>query len=140
MTFKFTPGTYLTRDGRKAVVLCDDAPGAYPLKGYIRCGDGGWAADWTCGGRHVRDTADLMPPVTPSFAEVAALIERCPYHDGRDWLWAQMPALKGAPQSTPSEYDRGWNEALAHVGYGWLYGRVDKPFDQYINSLKKHTP
>lgn len=30
-----TPGYYKTRDGRKARVLCVDAPGKYPCVGYI---------------------------------------------------------------------------------------------------------
>lgn len=30
-----TPGKYITRDGRTAVVLCNDAPGQYPVIGYV---------------------------------------------------------------------------------------------------------
>ena len=31
----YTVGRYTTRDGRTAVVLCDDAPGITPLIGYV---------------------------------------------------------------------------------------------------------
>lgn len=71
MTHKFTPGEYKTRDGRKAVVLCDDAPGDTPLKGYIVIDDGGdsFARGWTVSGgtwsfENFKSSMDLMPPVT----------------------------------------------------------------------------
>lgn len=55
---KITIGYWETRDGRKARVLCTDAPGDYPIVGYIV--SGGKADPWlwfpdgsglNCGGR-----------------------------------------------------------------------------------------
>jgi hypothetical protein len=42
------PGTYKIRDGRKAVVLCSDAPGSWPIKGYVvHDSDGSTARGWS---------------------------------------------------------------------------------------------
>lgn len=68
--FKFTPGEYKTRDGRKAVVLCDDAPGFEPLVGYIVHDCGAIALSWYDGGRYIegRETEnDIMPPGTSNY-------------------------------------------------------------------------
>lgn len=68
MTYKFTPGEYLTRDGRKAVVLCDDAPGEYPLVGYTVIPEiGSTAESWLPNGCCYSgdpDDDDLVAPVT----------------------------------------------------------------------------
>jgi len=62
--YTFTPGEYLTRDGHKAVVLCTDAPGEFPLKGYVVTGvNASWRQGWGSGGDSSETTLyDLMPP------------------------------------------------------------------------------
>jgi hypothetical protein len=65
--YTFKPGEYLTRDGRKAVVLCDDAPDDFSLVGYVHRPNGAgvipetWKPDGRSGvGPQDRD---LLPPV-----------------------------------------------------------------------------
>jgi hypothetical protein len=64
--YKFTVGKYKTRDGRDAVVLADDAAGAYPLIGYVVWPDGRkqlhtWLDDGMFDNSSY-ERADLMPP------------------------------------------------------------------------------
>lgn len=59
------PGYYKTRDGRKARVLCVDAPGNYPCVGYIvengNVATVSWLAD---GSFRYYDGLDLIEPWT----------------------------------------------------------------------------
>lgn len=41
------PGEYRLRDGGKAIVLCVDAPGSYPLVGYFLYGTDSESSSWT---------------------------------------------------------------------------------------------
>lgn len=102
--FKFTPGEYKTRDGRKAVVLCDDAPGFDPLIGYVVVADDmAHPVSWRVGGRYIEECEmpeDLIPP------------------------------------EAPSDYDKGWNDALEFVAR--IFDPLNRPGTaQDIRSLKK---
>lgn len=58
-----TVGYWGTRDGRKARVLCTDAPGTHPVKGYIEIHAGSCSAGWTANGAWCLDQesdADLI--------------------------------------------------------------------------------
>lgn len=68
---KIEPGYYRCRDGRRACVLCVDAPDSrYPIVGYVLLqSDTGpviIAKTWTIEGRHIRDQEkgieDLIEP------------------------------------------------------------------------------
>ena len=69
MTYEFKIGTYKTRDGREARVLCTDAPGEWPIIGYYidsASAIGYYLTAWMANG-HSRGTDDdgifdLMPP------------------------------------------------------------------------------
>jgi len=66
MTYQFKPGMYKTRDGRDARVLCDDAPGDWPLVGYVGIDEGYFCYSWTHSGHSTSDKTKhqygLMPP------------------------------------------------------------------------------
>lgn len=64
----FKPGRYKTRDGRDAVVLCNDAPGSEPLVGYVFLGGEkvsarSWSAEGVFDHFWPNGPSDLMPPV-----------------------------------------------------------------------------
>ncbi len=48
---KIEVGYWETRDGRKARVLCTDAPGEWPVVGYIICGNNAEPWVWFADGR-----------------------------------------------------------------------------------------
>ena len=68
MTFKFVPGEYKTRDGRRAVVLSDQYPRQYgeALTGVIAYEERWEGASWFANGRYHNLSRphdyDLMPP------------------------------------------------------------------------------
>lgn len=123
MTFK--PGKYRTRDGRDAIVLCNDAPGDYPLVGYI-IGEG--ARSWTpCGsGGSVARSGDLMPPEPEQVVRWVNLyrngfsVHHETYRDALEScdrpgdLVARARVMLGQfdDENTPDPYTKGWNEAL----------------------------
>ena len=62
--------TYTTRDGLTAKVLCTDAPGKYPVVGYIvENDDVSNGASWAADGRYLvsvdKDGCDLLAEVKP---------------------------------------------------------------------------
>jgi hypothetical protein len=67
-----TPGTYKTRDGTTAVVLVTNAPGGYPLVGYVEPANSTYILPtmWTAAGtfyplQHPDEHAhDIMPTTT----------------------------------------------------------------------------
>ena len=64
----FKPGRYKTRDGRDAVVLCDDALGKWPLKGFWidSAISASYASEWSLEGTSVNGSKyDLIPPAPP---------------------------------------------------------------------------
>lgn len=67
-----TPGFWKTHNGRKARVLCTDAPGNYPVIGYIENAAGGSTlCSWNLGGLNcINDysTNDLVEPWTSPIA------------------------------------------------------------------------
>lgn len=129
MTYKFTPGEYKTVKGRDAVVLCDDAPGEWPLKGYVTREGGSFEASWRADGISTREGFDLVAPVTEPEQVVRWLhiwegghvtTDGTPYGAGYrlfgDKLIARTRVVL-APgvfedENTPDPYTRGWNEAL----------------------------
>lgn len=163
MTYKFTPGEYLTRDGRKAVVLCDDAPGNHPIIGYIMDGKNAMAREWMQDGRfcaNVSATArrdDLIAPVTEP-EQVVRLVTLYPDNLTRTTPKVEVGSPLGNPiartrvvltpgvfedENTPSEYDRGWNEALeaARVQFAHDFGgSVRDDVMRKIRALKRSAP
>jgi hypothetical protein len=142
--FKFVPGNYLTRDGRKAVVLCDDAPGHWPLIGYIRTRSNSDYLTWEWlanGKRHDRgDTGpeDLIPPVQEQGEVVRwvtlwkdgdiTVTEQPPVSGQRHVLAEARTRVVLTPgrfdiEDSPSEYDRGWNEALDKAAHDLEFRR-----------------
>jgi len=65
----FKPGqTYKTRDGREALIYCNDAPGPYSIHGRLS----GRIASWTPSGAAVVGSGgapDLIPPAPPRIRE-----------------------------------------------------------------------
>jgi hypothetical protein len=64
---KIEPGYYRTRDGRKARVLCTDAPGRYPVIGYVEEGSSILCEAWSASGEMVvgaKVGGDLLAPWT----------------------------------------------------------------------------
>lgn len=61
-------GTYRTRGGRRAVVLCNDAPGYWPIVGYIKGIEHVHPRAWQGDGRsfYTVEHADDLIVVTPS--------------------------------------------------------------------------
>lgn len=52
MSLQIKPGKYRTRDGMIAVVLCTDAPGQWPIKGYVLTQSGGSSSNgWRLNGQ-----------------------------------------------------------------------------------------
>jgi hypothetical protein len=149
MTYKFTPGEYLTRDGRKAVVLCDDAPGMYPLIGYVLMRQGDAAANtWAHDGAGVfvgTKMNDLMPPVTEP-EQVVRWVHLWSDNDitinreskqGRGMVIARARVVLTPgvfdDEATPDPYTRGWNDALDSVI------RSDYRDDASLRAEKKET-
>lgn len=66
MAYKFGVGEYLTRDGRKVVIVADNVPGEFPLIGYIVNRYSNNALGWWCAdGRSASfqdSTCGLAPP------------------------------------------------------------------------------
>ena len=160
MTYKITPGEYLTRDGRKAVVLCDDAPGEMSLIGYVVQGKNGYPASWdNSGGRFQAhtDPADLMPPVTEP-EQVVRWVEL--YQDDNGNFWAKADKVTARPlyanivartrvvltpgvfedEATPDPYTRGWNEALEAACDELIEFRKIDVVRQCILSRRKIAP
>jgi hypothetical protein len=131
--FKFSPGTYSTRDGRKAVVLCDDAPGDFPLIGWFASlfDDGCMSAMWERNGNagNCGRGADLMPPEPEQvvrwvvnarrkcdgWEEIS--VHKTPIDVNSEWDLLSRTRVVLTPdrfddETAPSEYDRGWNEAI----------------------------
>ena len=156
--FKFKPGTYLTRDGRKAVVLCDDAPGNTPLKGYIVSERGnesagnGWTTNghmWPGGGS---SSSDLLPPV-PEQQEVVrwvtlwkdddiTITEQPPVSGQRHFLAEARTRVVLTPgrfdtEDSPSEYDRGWNEAIDAATDVVLMTISNGPAERKVRALRR---
>ena len=55
--------SYETRDGRKVRILCVDAPGIYPVKGYTYDGNSSKAHEWLSDGQYhlyVEQESDLI--------------------------------------------------------------------------------
>lgn len=61
-------GTYRTRGGRQAVVLCNDAPGMWPVVGYIKGADHAHPRAWQDDGRafYTIEHADDLIVAPPS--------------------------------------------------------------------------
>lgn len=152
MTFKFTPGKYKTRDGKDAVVLCDDAPGRWPLKGYIAITDDSVSYSWMRSGRIIEkhdDGADLMPPEPEQEPKTLFVT----MDDAGNCLFQQTRfgehAITGLPsvactrvvltpgrfddENTPDDYTKGWNDALDMVI------RSDYRDDSSLRAEKKET-
>ncbi len=126
MTHVFKPGEYKTRDGRKAVVLCDDAPGQDALVGYLLSkGDRVEATTWLSTGRYFGDEQhpnDLMPPEPEQVVRWVVL-----WNDSGVTLERSAPPILAGrkactrvvltpgrfdDENTPSEWDRAIDAAL----------------------------
>lgn len=80
----FKTGFHRTRDGRKAIVLTTDAPGAYPLVGYIERPQTVQPMAWRADGavsNYGEGADDIMPhaELHPAMAEALRpfLVSRC---------------------------------------------------------------
>lgn len=181
MTYKFTPGEYKTRDGRKAVVLADDAPGDCPLVGYYLHKDGhSSASSWGRDGIWVQgcpgEPQDLMPPVTEpeqvvrwvnlyTRPFVGHMVSGQQFYVSREAASANQNALGAGftyagscrvsinpsgdfcgavihDENTPSEYDRGWNEALeaAEAKFVAAGFEDDGLVIPHVRALKRSAP
>jgi len=91
-------GYWETRNGRKARVLCVDAPGSHPVKGYVEKAGGSCSQGWTADGAIcLTDEADedLIRP------------------------WVDRPVVDWSKE-------RGWVKAIARDGDG-SWWRFDGP-------------
>lgn len=87
---KIEPGFWKTRDGRKARVLCTDAPSLYPVRGYVLsaigdCYTESWKLDGAANSEE-RDDRDLIEPwvdapKTKKVKMAPALCRYTGYHD-----------------------------------------------------------
>jgi len=143
--YTFTPGEYLTRDGRKAVVLCTDAPGTLPIVGYIVDADGeSVGGSWMGNGRVYNGAtrrSDLMPPAPAAPEAVVRWVNHYHGKDGRAHLTLKE-AVRGSrdfngneaaiartrvtftpgqfdTEDTPSEWDQAIDEAVRILTRVW---------------------
>lgn len=165
MTHVFTKGEYTTRDGRKAVVLCDDAPGSWPLVGYVTAlGVNSAPASWRPTGEHDgpprQNPSDLMPPkpaepeqvvrwmylwnngqVTFQEGDVGPLMAG--FNSGGIIMTARTRVVltpgKFDDENTPDPYTQGWNEALTAAlhSFGDENTRHDNSFWVKARALRR---
>lgn len=153
MTFK--PGKYKTRDGRDAVVLCDDAPGIAPLVGYVVQPDGEDCSsrNWTRSGRisYREQGLDLMPPEPEQVVTWCVLwkdgsfgLKESPYETGINMADACVRVVlkPGQFDDETDPYTKGWNDAIEAASNEMVKigatdgGRIIAP----IRALKKSAP
>jgi len=146
--YTFTPGEYLTRDGRKAVVLCTDAPGGFPLIGFIPSIKGNdvvipmaWDEKGSVSGGLGGEGVDLMPPAPAAPEAVVRWVNHYHGKDGRAHLTLKE-AVRGSrdfngneaaiartrvtftpgqfdTDDTPSEWDQAIDEAVRILTRVW---------------------
>lgn len=115
---KIEPGLYLTRDGRKARVLCVDAPGKQPVVGFTLITDtevstGTWGLDGSWSETGNLASADLISPwidspvvdwdAMPGWANWVA---QC---DNGEWRWFV---------AKPVQLDLGFSSFYGQTDYG----------------------
>lgn len=143
--YVFVPGEYVTRDGRKAVVLCDDAPGGRPLIGYVDYDDASqpyaWAADGLSYMRNVITGHDLVAPETEPEQVVrwatlypsgtVHIAERPgPAPDSVARARVVLTPGRFADENTPSEWDQAIDACIKRLEH-WP---TPITADQYIKS------
>lgn len=150
----FKPGRYKTRDGREAVVLCDDAPGDWPLIGYIVARGEAAHCSWTASGLATKwpgSPSDLIPPAPEQVVRFVSLYAdgytglrydaTCAHSHGNAIASARVVLTPGVfeDENTPSEYDRGWNDAI-DAAKGAVMERGWAPVIDIIRTLKRSAP